>query len=251
MSSEDETMGTPWHITLKTGFLAAAATLAMLAFAPYANATAVRINISGAVGSGYADLTVGPAPSGDVVNASHVPLAITDASGAFNGATITGVLALNHAVAPPGEVLPDSYSLLSIPGAGDHNGVSYDNLFYPNGSPLLCLIDGTPVYPFSGGFLDLMGVMFTLDNGNLVDLWSFGVTDPGFFGPSWPGGLTYGLKIMSPTADGGYEVLGGAPFATASVPEPDFLWMFGAALLGLFAWRRSAESHRSKGHVAN
>jgi hypothetical protein len=83
----------------------------------------------------------------------------------------------------------------------------YDNLFYPYGSPLLCLIDGTPVYPFSGGFLDLLGVMFTLNNGNLVDLWSFGDTAPVFLGPTWPGGLTYGLKVMSPTDVGGYEVL--------------------------------------------
>lgn len=52
-----------------------------------------------------------------------------------------------------------------------------------------------------------MGVMFTLNNGNLVDLWSFENTAPVFLGPAWPAGLTCGLKVMSPTDVGGREVL--------------------------------------------
>ncbi len=225
----------------KAGFLMVLAMLAMFAFAPIADASVVRIHFSGAAGSGYADLSLQPAGINDVVDPAKVPMAVTDASGIFNGAAITGVQALNHAPPPPGEVLPDSYSLFSIPGYGDHNGVSYDNLFYPGGSPLICFVDGTLVYPFSGGFLDLMGVMFMLDNGDFVDLWSFGVTAPGFFGPFWPGGLAYGMKVIQPT-ENGYEVLPYAPFATATVPEPGLFWPFAIAVLGLFAWRRSAET---------
>jgi hypothetical protein len=237
-------MGVQRPFTIKRGFLAAAAVFAMFAFGSYASASVVRINFGGAMGSGHADLTLGATDPADVVDASKPPLTITDASGMFNGVAITGVYAINHAVPPPGEVLPAAYSLFSIPGYGDHDGVSYDNLFYPQGSPLICLIDGTPVYPFSGGFLDLMGVMFELENGNLVDLWSFGDTTPDFFGPGWKGGLTYGLKVIQPTGDG-YEVLQGPPFATASVPEPDFVWLFGASVLGLLAWRRSTESRKA------
>lgn len=224
------------------GSMLTAAMLIMVAFGSYASASVVRIHFSGTGGSGYADLTVGGTNPADVIDASKPSLTITDAVGVFNGATITGVLATNHAVPPPGEVLPDSYSFLSIPGHGDHDGVSYDNLFYPDGSPLICLVDGTPIYPFSGGFLDIMGVMFALDNGNFVDLWSFGDTAAGFFGPSWPGGLSYGISVIQPTAEGGYEVLAGPPFASASVPEPSFLWLFGAAVLGLLAWRRNVET---------
>ncbi len=229
-------------ILMKTQVLIASALLALFAFGPKASATVVRIQFSGAMGSGYANLVLGGTDPADVVDASKPPLTITDASGFFNGATITGVRALNHATPPPGEVLPDSYSLFSIPGYGEHDGVSYNNLFYPDGSPLICLVDGTPVYPFSGGFLDLMGVMFALGNGNFVDLWSFGDTPAGFAGPSWKGGLLYGISVIQPT-ESGYEVLAGPPFASASasVPEPDFLWLFGAAVLGLFAWRRRAE----------
>jgi hypothetical protein len=227
--------GTP----MKFRLLTACAVLAMVAFAPYAGASVVRIHFAAAGGSGYADLTIQPAGSDDVTDPSKPPLAISDASGIFNGAMITEVQALNHAPPPPGEVLPASYSLFSIPGYGDHDGVSYDNLFYVNGSPLICFVDGTLVYPFSGGFLDLMGVMFTLDNGDFLDLWSFGVTPPGFFGSSWQGGLAYGMKLIQPNGDS-YTVLDLGP-STASVPEPDFLWLFGAGALCLLAWRRSIE----------
>lgn len=236
------------RVPIKVWLVVSGALLAMFVFGSNASADVVRINFGGAAGHGYADLTLQPAGPGDVVDPGKVPLAVTNASGTFNGSTITGVRAIDPAPPPPGEVLPGSYSLFSIPGYGDHDGVSYDNLFYPTSSPLICLVDGTLLYPFSGGFLDLMGVMFALDNGSFVDLWSFGVTEPGFFGPSWPGGLTYGLKVIQPNGDG-YEVLGFPPFAHASVPEPDFFWLFGAALLGLFAWRRSVESRKRAAQI--
>lgn len=235
--------------SIKTWLLAAGVMLAMIALAPYAHADVVRIHFSGAVGSGYADLTTGPARADDMVNPGYPPLAITDASGNFGGLTITGVRDIDHTTAP-NEVLPYSYSLLSIPGYGDHDGVSYDNLFYAGGSPLICFVDGSLVYPFSGGFMDLMGVMFTLENGDFLDLWSFGNTAPGFFGPSWPGGLTYGMKLIQLAGDGSYMVLDASPFATASVPEPSFMWLFGAAVLGLFAWRRTKEARKSASHAA-
>lgn len=231
------------RVPIKVWLVMSGALLAMFAFGSNASADVVRINFSGAAGHGYADLTLQPAAPGDVVDPGKVPQAITHASGRFNGATITGVRAIDPAPPPPGEVLPDSYSLFSIPEFGDHDGVSYSNLFYPTGSPLICLVDGTPLYPFSGGFLDIMGVMFALDNGDFVDLWSFGFTNPDFFFEGWPGGLWYGMRIIQPNGDG-YEVLNLPPFAHASVPEPDFFWLFGAALLGLFAWRRSAERRK-------
>lgn len=237
-------MSTKTEVPIKTRLLMAAAMLAMFALAPCAQADVVRIHFSNPVlGSGYADLTTGPARPDDTVNPNNVPLAITGASGTFNGTAITGVRDIDHTTAP-GEVLPYSYSLFSIPGYGDHDGVSYDNLFYAGGSPLICYLDGSLVYPFSGGFLDLMGVMFTLGNGTFLDLWSFGNTAPDFFGPGWPGGLTYGMKLIVPGTDGSWMVAGAPPFATASVPEPGFLWLFGALVLGLFAWRRSSEARR-------
>lgn len=158
------------HGSIESRLFAAGAAFVMLTFATNAGASVVRIHFQGAVGSGYADLTLGPASSTDTVDPNHVPPAITDASGSFNGAAIPGVQPLDHATVPDGETLiPSSYSLFSIPGYGDHDGVSFDNLFYPDGSPMICFINGMFVFPFSGGFLDLMGVMFPLDNGGFLD----------------------------------------------------------------------------------
>lgn len=162
---------------------------------------------------------------------------------------VNGVLARNFAT--PFDVadgtwqagfipFPASFSQLAASGtsAQDNGVITYDDLFYADGSPATCWD-----YPFFGGFLDPYGVMFSLSNGGYLDLWSFGVVSAGFFGPG-SGGLTYGMAVIQSVPGGGYEVLAGAPFATASVPEPDFLWLFGAGVLGLFAWRRSAEMRK-------
>lgn len=235
------------RIPIAMRLMTACAAVALFAFASGANASVVRIHFGGAAGSGYADLTLQTANPDDVVDPGKIPLAITNATGVFGGAAITGVLASNPLPPPPGETLiPGSYSLFSIPGYGDHDGVSYDNLFYPDGSPQICYIDGVGfVFPFSGGVFDLLGVMFTLDNGNLLDLWSFGVVDPnaGVF-PPFVNGLTYGMKLIQPNGQGGYDVLALPPFAAVSVPEPDFLWLFGAAAVGLFGWRRAVETRK-------
>lgn len=213
----------------------------MFAMAPGASANVVRINFGSLMGqgSGYADLTIGDTDPGDVVDGSN-PKTITGASGMFNGVAITGLFPIDPIPPPPGETkIPHAYSLFSIPGYGDHDGVSYDNLFYPDGSPQICYIEGVGwVYPFSGGFLDLMGIMFQMGDGSYLDLWSFGVTPPGFF-DGWQGGLLYGLKRILPDGQGGWVVPDMPPFAVAQVPEPGFLWLFGAGLLGLLVWRRS------------
>ncbi|HEX7325208.1 MAG TPA: PEP-CTERM sorting domain-containing protein [Rhodanobacteraceae bacterium] len=216
------------------GFLAAGTLLAALIVAPCASANPVRIHFSGAVGNGYADLTVGPDTVADDPSGA---MAITGASGTFSDATagisnelITGVQQLNFAAQPANETLPGSYSHLA--GTQQAPVGSYDNLFYVNGSPLVCIVNGQPTYKFSGGVLDIFGVMFTLGDGNLVDLWSAGVM-PGL-------GLNYGFSIFDPSQ--GYKVLDAQGNGVAlAVPAPGFLWLFGAGLLGLFAWRRRLE----------
>ncbi|MGH8150657.1 MAG: PEP-CTERM sorting domain-containing protein [Steroidobacteraceae bacterium] len=243
--------------------LAAGALLTVLAAAPYASATAIGINFgSGTVGWGNATLTLATDPNS---SSSYQPIyiagdslptlspydpagaqSITGASGSFNGVAITGVMALDQGQAPPGEILPNSFSWIYTTAAPN----SYDNLFYVDGSPLVCpptVAGGGVGYPFSGGFLDIYGVMFTLANGDSVGLWSDGVTPPGFVGPEWPGGLTYGLDVFTPTATAGvYSLSSDNAFdgVSASVPEPSPLWLFGAGVLALFTWRRSVETRK-------
>lgn len=246
----------------RTGILSAGAMLAMLAFGPYAAASPVRIHFNGTYDnpggttfSGYADLTLqsdplasstfptppGAPPSGPRPDPAGAQL-IVNATGSFNGLAITGVQPLNHATPSPGEYLPGSFSALLASNAphGDP-AVTFDNLFYASGSPLVCLdIDAngntTAGYPFAGGFLDVYGVVFTLENGDLLDLWSNGFM-PGL-------GLNYGAILFAPAAQN-YTVLA-SEFngARAAVPAPRGLWLFGAGLLGLFAWRRSIEQKR-------
>jgi len=245
---------------VKLSFLAAGAVLATSLAAPCASAGTVRITFGGAAGSGYADLTLAADPDAsssyspnvssptpilsqwDPEGAQH----IAGASGSFNGSAITGVLANNSGTPPPlpnppgsFENLPKSFSWLTS-SAGQN---SYDNLFYADGSPLVCPPVGADPYTFFGGFLDIFGVMFALEDGDVVGLWSDGVTTPGAFGPGWPGGLTYGLAVYTPQVGGGY-VQASSQFAgvAAAVPEPGILWLLGAALLGLLLSRRTVVS---------
>lgn len=248
-----------------TKILAAGALLTALAAAPYASASSMQINFDGTAGSGYASLTLTPDVNSssnyqptynafDGENNISAPLSpydpagaqsITGASGSFNGVAITGVMALDQGAAPPGEILPNSFSWIYTTSGPN----SYDNLFYADGSPLVCpptTAGGGVGYPFSGGFLDIYGVMFTLENGDAVGLWSDGVTAPGAFGPTWQGGLTYGLDVFTPTNQAGEYTLSDSQFdgVSASAPEPSSLWLFGAGVLGLFAWRRSVETRK-------
>lgn len=252
----------------RNAILSAGALLATLAFGPYAIANPVRINFGGSAGNGYADLTLAPDSDSstayqpafsqsDADNHISPPLSIYDPAGAqhitgANGsftftdgtsALITGLVPTSPGTAPPGETLPKSFSWF-VAGADQY---SYDNLFYANGSPLVCPPEPPDPYTFHGGFLDIFGAMFALDNGDVLALWSDGVTTPDAFGPGWPGGLTYGINLFSPTSSGGYTLVSSqfaGASARAAVPAPDFLWGFGAALLGLFAWRRSIERKR-------
>lgn len=217
-------------VSIKGKWLAAGALMLAFALAPCAYAEPVHIAFGGGADSGWANLNVG---ADTMVGDPAGAMAITGATGSFNGTAITGVLPILPAgYMFPTESLPGSLSFLVPPGA------SYDNLFYANGSPLVCLNlnpDGstTPAYPFSGGFLDIFGVMFTLDNGTLLGLWSNGVT---------PGGLNYGISLLTPS-DGGYAIAA-TDTVVASVPEPGSVWLFGAGLVGLLAWRRIREARR-------
>ncbi|MEO7072638.1 MAG: PEP-CTERM sorting domain-containing protein [Rhodanobacter sp.] len=232
-------------ISMKTGLLTGAAMLAMFAFGAQAQATVVHIGFNGAGATGHASLTVGAdTTAGDPTGAQ----VITDASGSVSVGTqkfaITGVLARNFA--PPNDAVPTSddlpfppvpfpasYSALGVLNPpGMDTAITFDDLYYADGSPRTCWD-----YPYSGGFLDPYGVMFTLDNGGFLDLWSDGVM---------PGGLTYGFALMQPSMDPAGNWVSDFQFSgvRAAVPEPDFMWLFGAGLLGLFAWRKSAESRK-------
>lgn len=231
-------MNNPKRITRLS---AAVSILGMMsvALAPCAQATPVQIGFNGGGAGGHVSLTVLPDPvSGDPSGAD----AITNAQGTFSDANlsitnelITGVYALKFSTpVNPDDIpyVPKSFSYIpSVAGANKGIGASYDNLFYLGGSPQVCDPDE---YPFSGGFLDVFGTLFTLKNGDVVNLFSYGT------------GLGFGLSVLTGSDGAGWST---ADYdnVSAAVPEPDFLWLFGAGVVGLFAWRRSKEMNTLAG----
>jgi hypothetical protein len=152
----------------------------------------------------------------------------SDTVAGFSGA-ITGVqpTALPSGINPTGTFVP--------PGtAADGFGFSWDNLFYPAGnSPAVCPPPGpgdpNPPYPFGGGLFDIYGMLFDVQGGYTVDLWSNGVV-PG-------AGLTYGV---GDSRNGTVLDTYGEPFSGRSVavsasptPEPTPLLLLGTGMAGV------------------
>lgn len=161
---------------------------------------------------------------------------ITSVGGTFfdtnNGLNITNapagsLVAVTHDTPEPTNVLaPHDFSRFAVASGlpAQSNGfATYDNLFWPGGSP-----QTASDYPFHGGFLDIYGLMFNAGNGRVVNIWSNG------FGPT--GTLDYGFSIS--TAATSLDYVGGGVMTASTIPEPGTLWLVGSGLLGVFALRR-------------
>jgi hypothetical protein len=171
-------------------------------------------------------------------------LAITGVTGTFSDkalgitdATITGLIATNpEPHFDQDQTIPHSLGWYPAPGV-----VSYDNLFYVDGSPLTCSVPPVGNY---GGYFDNYGVMFTLSNGDVVDLYSNGwIAGPG--NPTPPSTNYYGVvvgytdPINGFTAD--YTSADGLVFAA---PEPSTwaMMVLGFAGLGFAGYRASRKA---------
>lgn len=212
---------------------AAAAALLGLA-AVHADAVTTAFSFSGPGVSGTVLLTYGSAADAKYPQAFEV----TGVSGTFSdtnnglnivGASIGSLVAINHATPEPTNLLaPADFSKFAV-AAGlppENNGsLSYDNLYYPGGSP-----QTASDYPFSGGVFDIYGMMFDIGNGRVVNLWSNGILG----GDDTGGPVNYGVAVA--TASQALDYVGDV----AAVPEPSTfaLLMAGLGVLG-WAARRS------------
>lgn len=210
------------------------ATLLFVASLPWqANAGTFSFSFAGPGVSGTVDLTYGSATDGKYPQA----LEVTDISGTFsdsnNGlnfvnAPIGPLIAINHAAPEATNTLaPDDFSKFAVATGlpADNNGfLSYDNLFYPGGSP-----QTANDYPAQGGLLDIYGLFFDV-GGDVVDLWSNGTFAPGGAGP-----IDYGVAVA--TAATSLDYVSGGVVLT---PEPGTCLLLASGLLGLLFWRRSS-----------
>ena len=213
--------------------VAISAVLAWGALVPgHARAQSYNFSFTGPGVGGTLMLTYGAATDAKYPNAFEV----TGISGSIfdsnNGLGLTNVSAgslvpINHAAPEPTNLLaPNDFSKVAVTsGLPPQSGgfVSYDNLFWPAGSP-----QTASDYPPSGGFLDIYGLLFNIGNGQFVNIWSNGSGPDG--GPA-----DYGFSVS--TASTSQDYVAGGVMATTT-PEPGTLWLVGSGLVGLVGMRR-------------
>ena len=143
-----------------------------------ANASTFDFRFAGAGVSGTVELTYGAATDGKYPQAFEV----TGISGTFSDSN-NGLNIVNAPIGPLEPVQARHAGARQLAGAArfqqvrgsvwfvpENNGfLTYDNLFYPGGSP-----QTASDYPLHGGFLDIYGLLFDIGGGRVVDFWSNG-----------------------------------------------------------------------------
>jgi hypothetical protein len=207
------------------------------ALASQARAGVFAFDFGGAGVSGSVELTYVPDPNTGVLGNSPNTVdpvgayIITGMTGTFSDlnigivdAAITGVVPRNPVdPEPTNHLAPASFGFYLVADGvpsphGPVRGLTYDDLFYPGGSP-----QTATDYPVAGGFLDIYGVVFTVTGGDAVDFWSGG--DAGT-GAVYGAAVTDGTQLLDYVGSG------------VLVPEPGSVWLLGMGLLGALAWRR-------------
>src|SRR5689334_3098357 len=191
-------------MTVRKSVLSAALLLAA-SLAGQANASTAVLNFTGSGVSGMVQLTYGLAT--DATN--NQAFEVTGITGTFsdvnNGLNIVNALVgplepINHATPEPTNLLaPNDFSKFPVASglAPQNNGVlTYDNLYYPHGSP-----QTASDYPLHGGVLDIYGLMFNIGGGRVVNFWSNGDMSGSGAGP------IYGVAVA--THDTALDYVGG------------------------------------------
>ena len=190
------------------------------------NASTFDFNFAGPGVSGTVQLTYGTATDAKYPQAYE----ITGVSGWFSD-TNNGLNIVNApigALQPIVHSTPDATNLLAphdfsrfavASGLGPQSGgfLTFDNLYWPTGS-----VQTASDYPGAGGIFDIYGLMFTIGNGTVVDVWSNGGSNH----------VDYGVGVA--TATNALDYVGGGVSVT---PEPEPFALLGLGLSALLIWR--------------
>ena len=168
-----------------------------------ASATTTDLAFSGNGITANIDITYGTATDSKVTQG----FVITGVSGTFSDANIgifdapiLGLVVINGATPEPTNLLaPNDFSRFAVAdglAAESHGFLTYDNLYYPGGSPATATD-----YPAAGGAFDIYGLMFRVGDGRVVDVWSNGI-----FGPPGSAPIKYGVAVA--TVDSALDYVG-------------------------------------------
>ena len=225
---------------MMTNKLVVSAALLLAASLPWpASASTFAFSFAGPGVGGSVELTYGVAADAKYPQAFE----ITGISGTFSDSN-NGLNIVNATIGPlepikndtpePTNLLaPHDFSRFAVAAglpAQNHGFLTYDNLFYPGGSP-----PTASDYPVHGGFLDIYGLLFDIGGGRVVNFWS-----NGDFSGTGTGPIDYGVGVA--THDGALDYVGGG---AAVAPEPSALVLLSSGLIGILAWRRRAARQRS------
>lgn len=202
-------------------------------FTSSAGASTFTFSFAGAGVSGTVNLTYGSATDAKYSHAYEV----TGISGTFtdtnNGLSIVNqaigpLVTVNHSTPTPTNLLaPADFSKFTVAAglpAQSGGALTYDNLFYPGGSP-----QTANDYALHGGFLDIYGLMFSVGGGRVLDFWSNGDLTGSGTGP-----IDYGYVLATSAT-----ALDGVSGGVVITPEPGSLCLCGVGLLlALHEWRR-------------
>jgi len=185
-------------------------------FATASSAGTFGFNFAGPGVSGRIDLTYGSTTDAKYSQAFEVTGItgyFTDTNNGLNivNAPITGLVPLNNTdplvdPKPGNELAPANFSKFFVGNGNARGRLTFDNLFWPGGSPATA--SGPEWADYKGGFLDIYGLMFTIDGGYAVNFWNVKDND-------------YGLAVATSEADPAARTQLDYVMSGVTVPEID------------------------------